>query len=133
MWAITHVPTGTLVPDYNGSLFYSEQEARNFLLKTKRLLKRLSTIYYFDDTFEIRASRQYYPMFCLGAKPFGKTNFCKFRFYCNQKRHDACEEQTRQMINHYAEKLQLIPGNKVTAFYHQIKQAHLYFTIHRVN
>jgi hypothetical protein len=136
MWAITHVPTGTLVTNFNGSLFYSRKEAHRFLLQIKRLLQTLGTIYYIDEHCVIKSTpylKPITPLFFMGAKPTGANNFTKFRFYCNQKRHNACEERTRRMLEHFGEKLKLIPENKILPFYNQIKQAHLYFTIHRVN
>jgi hypothetical protein len=132
MWAITHVTSGTVVTNYKGSLFYSEREARLFLRKTKRLLNVLRTIYLFDDYCEMKATRYQGPLFFLGAKP-GKNNYLKFRFYRNQEKHDACEESTRKLLMHFGNNLKLIPNDKITAFYNQIKQAHLYFIIHRVN
>ena len=132
MWAITHVTSGTLITNYNGSLFYSEKEARHFLLQVKRLLDTLRTIYKFDAVCEMKATRYNGPLFFLGAKP-GKDNYLKVRFFVNQRRHDACEEETKRMLIHFGLTLNLIPDNKITPFYEQINKAYLYFIIHRVN
>lgn len=45
MWAITHIPTGTVLKNFDGTLFYSEKEARKFFRQLRNRLKKLASLY----------------------------------------------------------------------------------------
>lgn len=136
MWVITHVETGAILTNYDGSKFYSAKEAHKFLLQARRRLTKLATIYYMRPSAIMKVSRHGVSSF-NGLKPFGNPhttfyNYLKVRFYVNQKRYDAMEESLVPIFDFYSKHGLLISG-KIYDLYTQLKRANLYFIIHKVN
>lgn len=137
MWAITHIPSGELLTNFNGKVFYSESEARRFLRKLRRTLKIILSPYDGDAIATVDVGPLHPCKFSAKHKWLNrKSNFYVYRnnrFYYAMNRERVYGEDYNRVIDYIFKKHFFVGSRSLREATSLLEKANLYFVIHRVN
>lgn len=137
MWAITFIPTGATLANMNGKFFYSEKEARKFIIQLRKRLRRLSSSYVLNSLLATQTgiSKVHISGTLKGTSNpntlfYSYRNIAIYRAYTFEKLN---ADYYNRLIDFCFRKHALVSSLQFKDLFEVLDNFSTYFIIHRIN